>query len=45
MVQVPPAIIDANVPNTVHTPVVEDVKVTVSPELAVALSVSVAPTA
>jgi hypothetical protein len=44
MVQVPAAIKDALVPDTVHTAVESDTKDTASPELAVADSVKVAPT-
>jgi hypothetical protein len=40
MVQVPAATSVAAAPDTVHTPVVDEVKVTVRPELAVAVSVT-----
>ena len=44
MVQVPMALNDAVVPETVQTPVVEELKLTVSPEDAVAFKLSVDPT-
>src|SRR5579863_2456580 len=44
MVQLPTAIIDALVPETVHTAAVVEAKVTASPEVAVAFRVSVVPT-
>jgi hypothetical protein len=44
MVQVPLVANEAVVPETVHTPVVEDANATVNPDVAVALKFSVVPT-
>jgi hypothetical protein len=44
MVQVPLVTNDAVVPDTVHTPVVEDANPTANPDVAVALKLAVVPT-